>query len=463
MTDPRSSASLRRVQDPSSRMPAETTTDLLSANREYVLRTVEERGVRFVRLWFVDVLGLLKSFAIPVTELEAALEDGVGLDGSALEGGARLAERDVIAHPDPRTFQVLPWRPGSLVARMLCDVRLPDGTPFPGDSRYALRRVLAQAAELGLMLQVGTEIEFFLFAEQGDPSKPPVPLDQGAYFDLTPLDDGSDFRRRTIEYLEQMGIPVKASHHEVAPSQHEIKLTHTDALSMADAVTTFKLAVKEVAREQGVFATFMPKPLEHESGSGMHVHLSLFEGERNVFFDQDDEAPLSRVGRAFLAGVLAHAPELTAVTNQWVNSYKRLAGGFEAPEHISWTRHSRSALVRVPSSRPDREASARIELRSPDSACNPYLCFALVLAAGLRGIERGYQLGAEASTDCAPGALPLPEDLREAVGLFESSELVHETLGDRLCESYVRNKRREWDEYRRTVTEFERGRYLRAL
>jgi glutamine synthetase len=427
------------------------------------MRTVEERGVRFVRLWFVDVLGMLKSIAIPVTELETVLEDGVGLDGSALEGGARLAERDVIAHPDPRTFQVLPWRSGAFVGRMLCDVRLPDGTPFAGDCRHALRRVLGQAAELGLTMQVGAEVEFFLFAEDTDPSKPPVPLDQGTYFDLTPLDDGSDFRRRTVEYLEQMGIPVKASHHEVAPSQHEIKLAHTDPLSMADAVTTFKLAVKEVAREQSVFATFMPKPLEDESGSGMHVHLSLFDGEHNAFFDAHGDGSLSDVGRAFLAGVLAHARELSAVTNQWVNSYKRLAGGFEAPTHASWTRHARSALVRVPSSRPGREASARIELRSPDPACNPYLCFALVLAAGLRGLERGYQLGAEAGDDPPPNALPLPEDLREAVAEFESSELVREVLGDRLCDWYVRNKRREWDQYRRTVTEFERSRYLRAL
>lgn len=438
--------------------------DLLDANRAYVMRTVRERGVRFVRLWFVDVLGLLKSFAIPVTEVEAALEDGVGLDGSALEGFARLAERDVIAYPDPQTFQVLPWRPESLVARMMSDIRLPDGSAFAGDSRNALRRVLGQAADLGLTLAVGAEIEFFLFEDNDDPGRPPVPLDRGAYFDLTPLDDGSDFRRATIEYLEQMGIPVKASHHEVAPSQHEIKLAHTDALSMADAVTTFRLVVKEVAREQGVYATFMPKPLEHESGSGMHVHMSLFEDERNLFFDESGEAPLSATGRAFLAGVLSHASELTAVTNQWVNSYKRLADGFEAPERVSWTTNSGAALVRVPSSRPGREGAARIELRSPDSACNPYLCFALVLAAGLRGIERGYELPAETTADAAPAAAArLPEDLREAVDLFESSELVQETLGDRLTEWYVRNKRAEWDEYRRTVTEFERRRYLRSL
>jgi glutamine synthetase len=442
-------------------MATDISNDLLTANRTYVLRTVEERGVRFVRLWFVDVLGMLKSFAIPVTELEAALEDGVVIDGSALEGISRLAERDVIAHPDPRTFQVLPWRAGS--ARVMCDIRLPDGRRFPGDCRHALRRVLSQTADLGLALEVGTEVEFFLFAEDADTSRPPVPLDRGAYFDLTPLDDGSDFRRRTIEYLEQMGIPVSASHHEVAPSQHEIKLAHTDALTMADAVTTFRLAVKEVAREQGVFATFMPKPLEHESGSAMHMHLSLFEGEHNVFFAGPDGAVLSDTGQAFLAGVLAHARELTAVTNQWVNSYKRLAGGFEAPEYVSWSRDGRSALVRVPAARPAREASARIELRSPDPACNPYLCFALVLAAGLRGIERGYQLQAASSDSDPCGSGHLPEDLREAVDLFERSELVRETLGDRLCEWYVRNKRQEWDEYRRTVTEFERRRYLHAL
>jgi glutamine synthetase len=445
-------------------MRVTSDTDQLTATRQYVLRTVKERGVRFVRLWFVDVLGQLKSSAIPVSELESALEEGVSLDGSSLEGGTRLAERDVIAHPDPRTFQVLPWRPGSLVARMFCDVRLPDATPFAGDSRHALRRALGAAADLGFTLQVGTEIEFFLFAEGGEPDRAPVPLDDGAYFDLTPLDDGSDFRRRTIEHLEQMGIPVKASHHEVAPSQHEIQLTHTDALSMADAVVTFRLAVKEVAREQGVFATFMPKPLEGVPGSAMHVHLSLFDGERNVFFDEDQDEPLSPNGRAFLAGVLAHASELSAVTNQWINSYKRLARGFEAPDSVSWTRHGGSALVRVPSNRPGKEGAARIELRSPDPACNPYLCFALVLAAGLRGIERGYQLPRETQDDAtSPKAPNLPTDLREAIDAFETSELARETLGDRLCDWYVRNKRREWDEYQGTVTTFELRRYLRAL
>jgi glutamine synthetase len=434
----------------------------MSPDHTYVLRTVEERGVRFVRLWFVDVLGLLKSIAIPASEVDAALEEGVGLDGSALEGSARLHERDVIAHPDPRTFQVLPWRPGSLVARMFCDVRMPDGTPFAGDSRSALRRVLGHAAELGFTFQVGAEIEFFLFAEPAD-GEPPRPLDDGAYFDLTPLDAASDFRRRTIEYLEQMGIPVKASHHEVAPSQHEIQLQHTDALSMADAVTTFRLAVKEVAREEGLHATFMPKPLDQHSGSGMHLHLSLFGGDRNAFYAPNGNGPLSDLGRAFLAGVLAHAGELAAVTNQWVNSYKRLATGFEAPEQVCWTRHGRSALARVPSNRPGKEAAARIELRSPDPSCNPYLCFALVLAAGLRGVERGYQLGAEVEDTPPPDAPRLPEDLREATDLFDASELARDALGDRLVDWYVRNKRAEWAEYRGMVTEFERRRFLRLL
>jgi len=431
------------------------------SHSDYVLRTAEKRGVRFIRLWFVDVLGLLKSSAIPVSELEQALAEGVSLDGSSLEGSVRMRERDVIAHPDPQTFQVLPWRPGSLVGRMFCDVRLPDGSPFPADSRHALRRTLDRAAELGYGFLVGPEIEFFLFDAPGDGGEPRT-LDDGAYFDLTTLDDGSDFRRRTIEYLEQMGIPVKASHHEVAASQHELDLRHTDALSMADAVTTFRLTVKEVARELGVFATFMPKPLDQSAGSGMHLHLSLFAGERNAFHSDDPDEPLSELGRCFLAGVLAHAPELCAATNQWVNSYKRLRCGFEAPAHASWTRDGLAALVRVPSARPGKEAAARIELRSPDSACNPYLTFALVLAAGLRGIERGYEPPAELGGERTEPPR-LPTELRDATDLFESSELVRDTLGDELCETYARNKRREWDAHQEIVTEYERRTLLRLV
>jgi glutamine synthetase len=430
----------------------------------YVLRTATERGVRFVRLWFVDVLGLLKSVAIPVAQLERALEEGVGLDGSSLEGVVRRHERDVIAVPEPLTFQILPWRSGSCVARMFCDVRTPEGAPFAADSRHALKRVLAQAADLGYAFLAGAEVEFFLFdadANADDGAREPRPLDAGSYFDLTPLDAGSDFRRRVIEHLERMGIPVKASHHEVAPSQHEVDLEHDDALSTADAITTFRLAVKEVAREAGVFATFMPKPLNDEYGSGLHLHLSLAGPGRNLFFDDDPDAPLSDLGRSFLAGVLAHAREITAVTNQWVNSYKRLVPGAEAPESTTWTRHGRSSLVRVPSGRPGNEAAARIELRSPDPGCNPYLALALVLGAGLRGIERDYQLAPEDEPSVA--APPLPQDLREAVAAFAESELVRDVLGDRLCDAFLRNKAAELEEQRTTVTELERRRLLEIL
>ena len=428
-----------------------------------MLRTVEERGVRFIRLWFVDVLGILKSLAVPASELEQVLEDGVGLDGSSLEGAARRRERDVIAYPDPSTFALLPWRDGA-VGRMFCTVKEPDGAPFPADSRDALQRVMAQVADLGWTVQVGAEIEFFLFnGEDGDGLRTPRPLDDGAYFDLTPLDEGSDFRRRTIDHLESLGIPVKASHHEVAPSQHEIQLAHTDALSMADAITTFRLAVKEVASELGLFATFMPKPLQEHAGSGMHLHLSLFDGDRNVFHDPDPSTPLAPLGRQFLAGILAHAGELTLLTNQWVNSYKRLANGFEAPRHVQWTRTGGAGLVRVPSSRPESESASRIELRSPDPGANPYLSLALVLAAGLRGIERGYQLGPEADGGEPEGAPLLPADLREATALFDASELARETLGDRVVDLVVANKRAEWDAYQSTVSPWELERFLRLL
>ena len=424
---------------------------------EYVLRSAEEHGIRFVRLWFVDVLGLLKSSSIPVSELEVALTEGVGLDGSSLESGTRLFELDAIAHPDPTTFERLPWRPDAAVARMFCDIKLPDGSAAPGDSREALRRQLRRVADLGYTFQVGPEIEFFLF-ESKLASEAPVPLDEGSYFDQTPLDDGSDFRRATIQYLEQMGIPIKASHHEVGASQHEMDLKHTDALTMADAITTFRLTVKEVARELGVFASFMPKPVDGLPGSGMHLHLSLLHAESGLdaFYDEDPEQLLSPVGRAFLAGVLRHAPEFTAVTNQWANSYKRLLSGFEAPDTVTWARHSRSALVRVPSNRPGKESAARIELRSPDSACNPYLALALVCAAGLRGLEHGYELQPELDADDVSTLPRLPGDLGAALELFEASELAREVLGEQLFSWFVRNKRSEWDAYRSTVTDFER-------
>jgi glutamine synthetase len=343
---------------------------------------------------------------------------------------------------------------------MVCDLRSPDGDPFAGDSRQALCRVLDQAAELGLTLQVGCELEFFLFDEKQDPARPPVPLDNGGYFDLTVQDVVSDFSRRAIEHLEQVGIPVTASHHEVAPSQHEIHLKHTDALTMADAITTFRIVVKEIARDLGLFATFMPKPLDGLSGSGMHLHLSAYEGDANLFFGGED-APFAPRGAQFLAGILAHAGETAAVSNQWVNSYKRLIAAIEAPTHVNWTTDGANALVRVPSGRPGQADSARIELRSPDAAANPYLLFAMVLAAGMRGIERGYQLGPEAGATTE--AASLPGDLGEATELFNRSEFARDTLGDRLCDWYVVNKRGEWDAYRATVTDFDRDRYLRWL
>jgi glutamine synthetase len=426
----------------------------------YVLRTIEERGVRFVRLWFVDVLGVLKSLAIPASEVEGALAEGVGIDGSALEGSARLREHDLIAYPDAATFGLLPWRDAP-VGRMFCTIRQTGGEPAPADSRTALCRVLESVADLGWTVQVGAEVEFFLFDDDGDATEP-RPLDTGAYFDLTPLDEGSDFRRRTIDHLEHLGIPVKASHHEVGPSQHEIQLAHTDALSMADAITTFRLTVKEVASELDLFATFMPKPLSEHAGSGMHVHLSMFDGDRNVFHHADAEHPLSDTGRRFLAGVLAHAPELTLLTNQWVNSYKRLSCGFEAPSEVVWTRTGGAGLVRVPATRPEREAATRIELRSPDPGANPYLALALVLAAGLRGIERDYELAPE---DGQPenGVGRLPADLSRATDLFEASELARETLGDGLVDLVVRNKRDEWDAYHQTISAWEHRRFLRLL
>jgi glutamine synthetase len=430
------------------------------ADAQYVMRVIEERGVRFVRLWFVDVVGSLKSIAVPASELEAALLEGVGLDGSAIEADARGSERDVYAWPVPSTFQVLPWTSGHGTARMCCDLRTPDGAPFAGDSRQALCRVLDQAAELGLTLQVGCELEFFLFDEKQEPGRPPAPLDNGGYFDLTVQDVVSDFGRRAIEHLEQVGIPVTASHHEVAPSQHEIHLKHTDALAMADAITTFRIVLKEIARDLGLFATFMPKPLDGLAGSGMHLHLSIYEEDRNLFFGNGD-GPFAPRGAQFLAGILAHAGEMAAVSNQWVNSYKRLVAGMEAPTHVNWTRDGANALVRVPTGRPGREESARIELRSPDAAANPYLLFAMVLAAGLRGIERGYQLGPEVSL--ADDAPPLPSDLGQATELFNRSEFARDTLGDRLCDWYVASKRGEWDAYRATVTDFDRDRYLRWL
>jgi glutamine synthetase len=439
-----------------------------SAEAEYVLRAVEERGIRFVRLWFTDVLGFLKSFTITSQELEGAFAEGMGFDGSSIEGFSRIQESDMVAHPDPSTFQLIPWRAEAQVARMFCDIRNPDGTAFDGDPRGVLKRQLQRAADLGFTFYVGPELEYFYFRSVDDPSF----LDQGGYFDETPLDVATDWRKRTVAYLEAMGIPVEYVHHEVAPSQHEIDLRYTDALTMADNVMTYRLTVKEVAQEFGIYATFMPKPVMGVNGSGMHTHQSLFAGDRNAFFQEGDEYHLSKVGKHYIAGLLAHAPELTLLTNQWVNSYKRLVPGFEAPVYVCWARRNRSALVRVPMYKPGKEGATRIEFRSPDPACNPYLAFASMLAAGLEGVENEYELPPEASNNIyemtaeervAAGIRSLPEDLNEAIHAAQDSKVLRECLGEHVHEFLIRNKREEWDAYKAYVTPYELERYFPIL
>jgi glutamine synthetase len=436
---------------------------------EYVLQTAREHDVKFIRLWFTDILGMLKSMAITVEELPEALEEGVGFDGSSIEGFARIDESDMVAVPDPSTFAVLPWRPSERrVARMFCDVQTTDGKPFEGDPRFVLRRNLKRAADLGYTFYVGPELEYFYFAN----SDAPKTLDAGGYFDLTPLDAGTDLRRETVLTLEALGIPVETSHHEVAPSQHEISLRYTDALTMADNTMTYRLAVKEVAMKNDVYATFLPKPMGDENGSGMHVHQSLFQGESNAFFDSEDSYQLSATARHFIAGLLTHAKEFTLVTNQWVNSYKRLVPGFEAPVYLSWARRNRSDLIRVPEYKRGKEQATRIEYRAADPACNPYLVFSVMLFAGLKGIEGKYEcpvpleenvfeMGEEERKD--RGIDHLPGSLLQAIELGESSEMLRECLGDHLYESLLVNKKIEWHNYRRTVTDYELRRYLPIL
>jgi glutamine synthetase len=460
----------------------------MRSQEEYVLRTVEERGIRFVQLWFTDVLGTPKTFSITPAELENALEEGMTFDGSAIDGFSRVQEADVLARPDAKTFQLLPWHshgpsgaqgagaphidaPAGAVARVFCDIFDLDGTPFPGDPRHVLRRTLEHARQLGYTFYAAPEMEFFYFAD-ADPSHTPRTLDSGSYFELTVADRASDIRQRTVITLEEMGIPVEHAQHEDAPSQHEIDLRYTDALTMADTVMTVRLVVKEMARQQGVHASFMPKPLAGVQGSGMHTHLSLFEGDTNAFVDLDRPHGLSEVAEQFIAGLLRHASEITAVTNQWVNSYKRLVSGYEAPIHVSWAHNNRSALVRVPVVKPGKTESTRIEYRAPDSACNPYLAFAVILAAGLRGIEEEYQLPEEANANlfdltaeelAAGNIVHLPASLSEALSVMESSELLATTLGDHVFKWFIRNKREEWAGYKAHVSQFELDRYLPLL
>jgi len=449
---------------------------MLEQQRDYVLHTVEERGVRLIRLWFTDVLGSLKSFAISPAELENALEDGMTFDGSSIDGFGRTLESDVLAMPDANTFEVLPWGDDTkgnraTEARVFCDIHNLDGTAFEGDPRQVLRRNLQTAHERGYTFFVAPDIEFFYFSPP-EKGQAPVPLDEGGFFDLTTTDVAGTLRKQTIRTLETMSIPVEYSFHEDAPSQHEIDLRHTDALTMADSIMTFRLVVKEVAASQGVHATFMPKPLESVQGSGMHVHLSLFDGDENAFFSADDSYNLSPVAKQFMAGLLRHAAEITAITNQTVNSYKRLVPGFEAPVHVTWARNNRSGLVRVPVAKRGNPSATRLEFRSPDPACNPYLAFAVMLAAGMRGITEGYELPLEADSNLFGmsdaelnklGIDLLPQSLSDSLKVMEQSSLVHEALGEHIFEWFLRNKRSEWRAYKTHVSAFEHDRYLRTL
>lgn len=449
---------------------------MLDAQRDYIMRSVEERGVRLVRLWFTDVLGGLKSFAISPAELDNALVDGMTFDGSSIDGFSRVQEADVLAVPDANTFELIPWSgPATTEARIFCDIHHLDGAPFMGDPRQVLQGVVRSAHQQGFTFYVAPDIEFFYFDRldgNGDTVDRPRPIDNAGFFDLATNDVTGELRKQTIRTLETMGIPVEYSFHEDAPSQQEIDLRHTDALTMADSVMTFRHLVRELASQAGVHATFMPKPLAGVQGSGMHTHLSLFRGDDNAFYDGDDEYHLSPIAKQFIAGLLRHAHEITAVTNQTINSYKRLVPGFEAPVHVSWARNNRSGLVRIPPAKRGNPMATRVEYRSPDPACNPYLSFAVLLAAGMRGIAEGYELPDEADANLFElddthlaklGITMLPNSLAEALEAMESSELVREALGEHLFEWFLRNKWREWQDYKTHVSEFELRRYLRAL
>ena len=437
--------------------------------KEHVLKVAKDEDIKSIRLWFTDILGFLKSFSITPRELERALVDGVGFDGSSIEGFARIDESDMLALPDPATFQILPSSISQhSVARMFCDILRPGGQPFDGDPRYALKRNLERAAKLGYTFYVGPEMEYFYF-QSADGTQI---LDEGGYFDLTPPDIASDLRLETILVLEELGVRVQFSHHEVATSQHEIDLHYDDALTIADNIMTSRLVVKEVAQKHSVYATFMPKPIFGINGSGMHVHQSLFKGDRNAFFDKNDQYYLSKTAKHYIAGLLKHAPEITAVVSQWVNSYKRLVAGYEAPVYLSWARRNRSDMIRVPEYQPGKENATRIEFRVPDPACNPYLAFSVMLAAGLEGIEKKYELpdpieenvfemSSEERKQRGIGSLPM--SLSHAISLTENSQLVRKALGDHIFDSFIKNKKIEWEQYHIHVTEYELKRYLPIL
>jgi glutamine synthetase len=431
---------------------------------------MEKEGVDYTLLWFTDLEGHLKSFAITPSEVEGALDDGMGFDGSSITGFNAIEESDMVAIPDPATYRIMPRREGeSKVARMICDVVRPDGEPYEGDPRYVLRRALERMQSMGFdTFNVGPELEYFLFRSNTGTET----LDEGGYFAMTTLDAATELRNETIQALEVMGIPVEYHHHEVGPSQHEIDMRYASALDMADHTLTYRLIVKEVAAKNGTYATFMPKPLFGENGSGMHTHQSLFKDDRNSFFDADNQWHLSDVGKAFIAGQLRHARELSAVFAQWVNSYKRLVPGYEAPVYVAWSRRNRSALIRIPLYKPGAEQATRAEIRCPDPACNPYLTFAALLHAGLEGIEKGYDLPEPMETNLyhltpeerrERGIVSLPETLGEAIDEFAASDLMRRAFGDHIFDNYVKLKRQEWDDYRVQLTEWELARYLPVL
>jgi glutamine synthetase len=438
--------------------------------KEFVLKTAKEHDVKFVRMWFTDTLGVLKNFAIPVEQLDGVMENGIGIDGSSIAGFARIDESDMVAMPDPDTFQLLPWRPRehAAVARVFCDILMPGGAPFEGDPRFVLKRNVKRAADLGYTYYVGPELEYFYFKDSAGTE----PLDLGGYFDQTTLDAATDLRRETVLTLQEMGIEIDKSHHEVAASQHEIDMKYTDALTMADNVMTYRLVVKEIAMKYGVYATFMPKPVFGMNGSGMHVHQSLFKGEANAFFEKNGKYHLSKIALSYIAGLLKYAPEFTSVCNQWVNSYKRLVPGYEAPVYLSWAKRNRSDLIRVPEYEPGKENATRFELRSPDPATNPYLCFSVMLAAGLAGIAEGleppepveenvYHMSDEERKKRGIGTLPA--SLFDAIQLTEKSKVVREALGEHTFTNFIKNKKIEWDNYRTQVTDYELKKYLPLL
>ena len=436
----------------------------MNKQQDYVLRTIDEREIKFIRLWFTDVLGSLKSIALAPAEVEGAFNEGVGFDGSSIEGLTRRSEADMLLHPDPSTFQVLPWRDVDPTARMFCDLSTPDGQPAVSDPRNVLRRALDHASEMGFTFYIHPEIEFYILKSSELGPEGPQPVDDAGYFDNVAGGTTHEFRRRAVRLLEDLGISVEFSHHEGGPGQNEIDLRYTDALTTADNIMTFRTIVKEVAAEQGVFATFMPKPRWDWPGSGMHTHMSLFEGDTNAFYEAGAQHQLSKTGRHFIAGILKHAREITAVTCQSVNSYKRLWGGDEAPSYVCWGHNNSSALVRVPTYKPSKGGSARVEYRALDSATNPYLAYAILLEAGLKGIEEEYEIPEEVTVDLRDltdrerkilGYEELPKSLSDALALTEQSELVAETLGEQLFSYFLANKRKEWQEYRAQVTEFE--------